>query len=187
MATTTIQPLPYPAPGDAPDIPRDLKALAEAVEDRTIMRFATTAARDAAIPSGRRMRGMVAYVEATATTYIYDQGGWWVLWRRPAWVQAQGTDVQYTRVGQTVTVAVDISGASGLTGDVVTLNGGAPVLPAEAVPAMESYGSGIALQPSPTTIHSATVVITPGGVIKIVKPSVATTGMRGTATYIAAS
>lgn len=80
MATTTIQPLPYPAPGDSPDVPRDLKALAEAVEGRTVMRFASTAARDAALPSGKRVAGMHAYIEAENGVYVWGGGAWMPSW-----------------------------------------------------------------------------------------------------------
>lgn len=80
MATTTIQPLPYPAPGDSPDVPRDLKALAEAVEGRTVMRFASTAARDAALPSGKRVAGMHTYIEAESAVYVWTAGAWRRAW-----------------------------------------------------------------------------------------------------------
>lgn len=76
MPTTTIQPLPYPSPtGVTPDVPRDIKALAEAVEGRVVMRFATAAARDAALPSGKRVAGMGCFIEADQTLYMWSTTG----------------------------------------------------------------------------------------------------------------
>lgn len=76
MPTTTIQPLPYPAPGDSPDVPRDIKVLAEAVEDRTVMRFQSVAARDAALPSGTLRDGMLCYIEADGLYRVRIGGAW---------------------------------------------------------------------------------------------------------------
>lgn len=119
MATTTIQPLPYPGPGDSPDVPRDLKALAEAVEDRTVMRFASAAARDAAIPSGRRVPGMHAYIESENGVYVWDGGEWRAVWRDTGWlpitprvnVVSQGAEAR--RIGDVVYIrGTLVNGAS---------------------------------------------------------------------------
>lgn len=89
MATTTIQPLPYPLPGDPADGPAQIKALAEAVEGRVVMRFPSLAARDAAIPSGQRVAGMLAWVDADQAYYVWSTRGttpsWRVLWQDTGW------------------------------------------------------------------------------------------------------
>lgn len=50
-ATTPINGLPYYLPGDPADIAGASKGLAEGMDTRAVPRFATTAARDIAIPS----------------------------------------------------------------------------------------------------------------------------------------
>lgn len=81
MATTTIQPLPYPLPGDPADGPAQIKALAEAVEGRVVMRFASLAARDAALPSGKLVDGMMCHVASENAVYLRSGGKWRLLWR----------------------------------------------------------------------------------------------------------
>ncbi|QIK82387.1 hypothetical protein [Sanguibacter sp. HDW7] len=76
MATTTIQPLPYPLPGDPADGPAQIKALAEAVEGRTVMRFASLAARDAALPTGKLVDGMMCHVASENGVYVRAAGAW---------------------------------------------------------------------------------------------------------------
>ena len=84
MPTTPIQALPYPsATGVSADVPRDLKALAEAVENRSAMRFASIAERDAKLPTGQRVAGMIAWVDADQAYYVWSTSGtpsWKVLW-----------------------------------------------------------------------------------------------------------
>ena len=87
MPTTLVQPLPYPTQGAVPDVPADLKLLAEAVETRAVMRFASIAARDAALPTGSRVAGMLAWVDATQTYYVWSTSGipsWLVVWSAQA-------------------------------------------------------------------------------------------------------
>ena len=85
MATTTIQPLPYPLPGESPDVPRDIKALAEAVEGRVVMRFASLATRNAALPSGTLVDGMVCYVASENAVYLRSGGQWRIMWSDTGW------------------------------------------------------------------------------------------------------
>jgi len=109
MATTTIQPLPYPGPLDPPAGPAQIKALAEAIEGRTVMRFATAAARDAAIPSGARVAGMMCFIEADNGVYVWSGSAWGVVWQDTGWVNitlAAGftalSPVRVRRIGQVV-------------------------------------------------------------------------------------
>ena len=84
MPTTTIQALPYPSGSDAPAGPAQIKALAEAVETRTAMRFASIAERDAKVPAGQRIAGMQAFVDADQTLYRWSTSGtasWRIEWR----------------------------------------------------------------------------------------------------------
>lgn len=112
MATTTVQPLPYPLPGDPADGPAQIKALAEAVENRVVMRFPSLAARDAALPSGTLVDGMVCHVAADSSVYIRSGGAWALMWHdwRPYTATlsgAAGTVVaRYARTGATVTLRI---------------------------------------------------------------------------------
>lgn len=80
MATTTVQPLPYPLPGDPADGPAQIKALAEAVEGRVVMRFPSIAARDAALPSGTLVDGMLCHIAADNSVYARAGGQWRLMW-----------------------------------------------------------------------------------------------------------
>ena len=86
MATTTIQPLPYPLPGDPADGPAQIKALAEAVEGRVVMRFPSIAARDAALLSGTLVDGMMCHVASESAVYVRAGGQWRLLWQDTGWV-----------------------------------------------------------------------------------------------------
>lgn len=115
MATTTIQPLPYPLPGDPADGPAQIKALAEAVETRVVMRFPSPAARDAALPSGKLVDGMMCHVASENAVYLRSGGQWrvmWAPWRTydATLSGATGSVVAgYSRVGQLVHVRAVIT------------------------------------------------------------------------------
>lgn len=81
MATEPIQGGPYPVPADPPDGPGQMHALATWAAGRTVMRFASIAARDAALPSP--VDGMLCYVAADKTYYGRSDGEWRPWWR--AW------------------------------------------------------------------------------------------------------
>lgn len=83
MATEPIQALPYPSPSDAPDGPNQIKALADAVVTRTVMRFASTSARDVAVTSP--VEGMIAVTGTGATlqTWQYRSAAWSDITVRP--------------------------------------------------------------------------------------------------------
>lgn len=80
MPNTTNFSLPYPQSSDTPDVPRDMLALANAVDTKllqTVRVFLTTTDRDAAITSPTA--GMVCYVDsgdATEGLYTYQGAAW---------------------------------------------------------------------------------------------------------------
>ena len=115
MPTTPIQALPYPGGADAPAGPTQIKALAEAVENRVVMRFASIAERDAKLPAGQRVAGMIAWVDANQAYYVWSTRGtpsWRILWQDTGWVNCTingsgwtnvpGEQVQIRRIGMTV-------------------------------------------------------------------------------------
>ncbi|MFC7217087.1 hypothetical protein ACFQLX_02700 [Streptomyces polyrhachis] len=91
MATyTPLSSLPYPAPADVADLPAHLKALADAADGRTVLRFADAAARDAKITAP--VSGMVAWLTTSALLTIYDGNAWispgvWTAYT-PTWTAA---------------------------------------------------------------------------------------------------
>lgn len=85
MANEPIQGLPYPdLTGVPPNVPADIKALADAVAPRSVMRFASIAARDAALPAP--VDGMVCFVAADNGYYARVGGEWVVFWSDTGWV-----------------------------------------------------------------------------------------------------
>lgn len=80
-ATEPIQGGPYPEPSDPPDGPNQMAAIAVWAAGRLVMRFASPAARDAAIPTPTE--GMEAFTGtgATSVTWVYQGAAWQVLWR----------------------------------------------------------------------------------------------------------
>ena len=87
MPTTPIQALPYPpAVGATPDVPRDVKALAEAVENRVVMRFASIAERDAKLPAGSLLDGMMCHIASEDAVYLRSGGQWRLWWQDTGWV-----------------------------------------------------------------------------------------------------
>ncbi len=66
-ATEPIQAGPYPEPSDPPDGPNQMAAIVAWAATRTVMRFATPDARDAALPEGTAVDGMQAWT-GTGTT-----------------------------------------------------------------------------------------------------------------------
>lgn len=80
MATEPIQGGPYPVPADAPDGPSQLKGIVDWSAGRMNMRFASTAARDAAIPTP--VAGMECAIGSgvSQVKYIYSGSAWVALW-----------------------------------------------------------------------------------------------------------
>ncbi len=74
MVTTVIQGAPYPAYGSLPDVPADLRALAEWVELRLNMRFASASARDLAITAP--VEGMKTWLQDVNRWSTYNGAAW---------------------------------------------------------------------------------------------------------------
>lgn len=72
---TPMSNLPYPQPTDPADLPAHLKALAEALDHRTVLRFADAAARDAKVTAP--IAGMLAWI-GTPGRLMYYTGSAWV-------------------------------------------------------------------------------------------------------------
>jgi hypothetical protein len=72
---TPLNGLPYPGPTDTADLPAHLQTLAEGIDARTVLRYATAAARDAAVTTPAA--GMVAWL-TTPGTLSYYTGSTWV-------------------------------------------------------------------------------------------------------------
>ncbi|MEM9610961.1 MAG: tail fiber protein [Actinomycetota bacterium] len=73
--TTAVQAITVPSPTDPVDVPGDLTTVASALELRSVMRFANTAARDASI-GGALTAGMVAWTDDDNTLRIYNGSVW---------------------------------------------------------------------------------------------------------------
>lgn len=116
MPTTTNFSLPYPQSSDSVDVPRDIGALASAVDTRllnTIRVFASTAARDSAIPSPAA--GMVVYINSDDANegFYFHTGSAWLkgaTWNSPWGVvgYAERTTNQ-TGIGTSVTDLTSLS------------------------------------------------------------------------------
>ncbi|MEV7235370.1 hypothetical protein AB0N06_15725 [Streptomyces sp. NPDC051020] len=72
---TPISSLPYPQASDPADLPAHLKALADAADGRTVLRFPDTATRDAKLAAP--VAGMVAWI-GTPGRMMYYTGTAWV-------------------------------------------------------------------------------------------------------------
>ncbi|WP_338698646.1 hypothetical protein V2W30_20940 [Streptomyces sp. Q6] len=73
---TPLGGLPYPQPADAANIPLHLQSLAEAVDGRTVLRFADQASLDAKVPAP--VAGMLAFL-TTPKQYTYYNGTKWAV------------------------------------------------------------------------------------------------------------
>ncbi|MEU6389798.1 hypothetical protein [Streptomyces sp. NPDC046939] len=71
---TPLGGLPYPQPSDAANIPLHLQSLAEAVDGRTVLRFADQVSLDAKVPAP--VAGMLAFL-TTPKQYVYYNGAFW--------------------------------------------------------------------------------------------------------------
>lgn len=99
MATTSAlgQGIPVPEPTDADNVPFAMSQAIAPIESRLNMRFASAAARDAAITTP--VAGMRAYLTDTGRTSVYTGSAWivvedpgaWQTWT-PSWTGAGGTN-----------------------------------------------------------------------------------------------
>ncbi|MFI6644285.1 hypothetical protein [Streptomyces sp. NPDC050504] len=71
---TPLSNLPHPQPSDPADLPAHLKALADAVDGRTVMRFGDATARDAKLTAP--VAGMVAWVGSPGRMMYYTGSAW---------------------------------------------------------------------------------------------------------------
>ncbi|MFI6334726.1 hypothetical protein [Streptomyces sp. NPDC050535] len=87
---TPLGNLPYPQPADAANLPLHLQSLAEAIDGRTVLRYATAADRDSAVTTP--VAGMVAWLTTPGTLSYYTGAAWVALgaWNpyTPAWTAA---------------------------------------------------------------------------------------------------
>lgn len=74
MPSTPVTGAPYPSATDSPNGPLQMQNLALAFDDKVIARFATTAARDTAIPSPAE--GMIVWCASPAGWYQRGGGAW---------------------------------------------------------------------------------------------------------------
>lgn len=82
-ATEPVQGGPYPLPADPPDGPNQMAAIVTWAAGRTVMRFATTAARDAALPTPTA--GQLAYITGTGVLQFYSGSTWVAVAGTGAW------------------------------------------------------------------------------------------------------
>ncbi|MGW7611378.1 hypothetical protein ACWGKW_29785 [Streptomyces sp. NPDC054766] len=71
---TPLGSLPYPQPADAANVPQHIQSLAEAVDGRTVLRFADAATRDAKVTSP--VAGMLVWL-STPKQFWYHTGSAW--------------------------------------------------------------------------------------------------------------
>lgn len=74
MATTTQNALPTPELSEAANVPLDMQELATQLDSRLVPRFASAAARDAAITSP--VEGQLAHVSGVHGMTMYVSGAW---------------------------------------------------------------------------------------------------------------
>ncbi|MFE6484701.1 hypothetical protein ACFVGN_17435 [Streptomyces sp. NPDC057757] len=87
---TPLGNLPYPQPTDTANLPLHLQSLAEGIDGRTVLRYATAADRDAAVTTP--VAGMVAWLTTPGTLSYFTGAAWTTLgaWNAytPAWTAA---------------------------------------------------------------------------------------------------
>jgi hypothetical protein len=74
MQNSALQSIPLPILSTQPLIPEHLKNAVEALETRSVLRFANPSARDAAVTSP--LGGMMAWITSTLTMTYYDGSTW---------------------------------------------------------------------------------------------------------------
>lgn len=186
MANEPVQGLPYPdLTGVPPNVPADIKALADAVAPRTVMRFASIAARDAALPAP--VDGMVCFVAADSGYYVRVDGEWRVLWQDTGWVgvtPAAGlspllTGAAVRRIGRVVYYRGGLSGVSLSTSGTVV-----GTVAAEFRPVTSVDGSVSAVGLGSGAVARATV--SSSGAITIIAPTNQTSSvyLKGLSGYL---
>ena len=111
--TTTMQSLPVPEYTDAPNVPDHFLALAQAIENKLVMRFTNAADRDSRVSSP--VTGMYCFVTDILELQCYS-GGWRSVW-------SAKTGANDTRWGQFVTyIAGSRPSAGGLQAGILGMN-----------------------------------------------------------------
>ena len=119
-------------------------------------------------------------VTTNGTTWNFYETGYDTGWLS----LSQGTvKVWARRYGGAVTVHIDMAGLTGMTDNVVHINGGAPLLPPDMLPPRQVFGTGLADHPG-VRLHPSVAFVATNGALGIVKPPEATTGLSGTITYV---
>lgn len=90
------------------------------------------------------------------------------------------------RIGRQVNVRIQTA-VTGLTGDVVNIEGGAAIIPADLRPPFDVTGSLIAAAPSGGAVRPGALVVGAGGNLALVMPDGGTDSPSGSATYFLAS
>lgn len=169
MPTTPLSALRYPSLTDPANGPQAFQNLATDLDNRTVMRFASAAARDAAITAP--VAGMLAWLDDVDQHTFHDGTAWrigtqgaWTAYT-PTWTDltiGNGTQTcRYIRLGQTVHLTLRVSFGSTTT---LTANNATLTLPVPAVTdpigqgtcrgydqSAGGYTSGVALIASATT------------------------------------
>jgi hypothetical protein len=144
-----VQGLPYPEPVDPPDGPNQIADLARALADRLVMRFASVAARDEALPAP--VDGMECWTGtgSTAQRWYRVAGVWVETMPQGVWSQYNPTPTsgsgalgaatatcRWVRTGRTVQLSIASSITAAGTG------AGALILPLPVSAQGQSYGIG---------------------------------------------
>lgn len=88
---TPNQSLPYPVSTDSPDVPRDIKALAEAIEKKLVMVFTDSATRSTKVPSPTA--GMFSVLTSTGAVEYYNGSAWTKIYPSTGPAFSRGTTV----------------------------------------------------------------------------------------------
>ncbi|MFJ8588048.1 hypothetical protein ACIRD2_25865 [Streptomyces sp. NPDC093595] len=102
---TPLSNLPYPQPSDPADLPAHLQSLAQSVDGRLVMRFATAAERDTRITAP--VAGMVAWIASPGRLMYYTGSAWAPVGPVPVFrVNLDGGSTTSTTWAETLTDAV---------------------------------------------------------------------------------
>ncbi|MFI9153776.1 hypothetical protein [Streptomyces sp. NPDC053367] len=94
---TPLSGLPYPQPTDTANLPLHLQSLAEGIDNRTILRYATAANRDAAVTTP--VAGMVAWLSTPGTLTYYTGSAWIALGAWNAYTPVWTADTTAPSIG----------------------------------------------------------------------------------------
>ncbi|MFE9398198.1 hypothetical protein [Streptomyces flavidovirens] len=101
---TPLSNLPYPQASDPADLPANLQSLAQSLDGRTVLRFATTAERDAKLPTP--VAGQVAWIASPGRLMNYTGSVWVPVGAVPVFrVNSDGGTTTSTAYVETLTSA----------------------------------------------------------------------------------